>query len=119
MIGSSAATLFGKARPLKQALIIAGAIKAPREIIDLVQRFDRNMQAYHSGQYNEAQVRQEFIDPFFKALSWDLDNTAGYAEAYKDVIQRQIDVTDRQIDRLVYELYELTDQEVRILEGVR
>jgi len=28
----------------------------------------------------------------------------------------QIDATDRQIDRLVYELYGLTDAETRILE---
>jgi len=34
----------------------------------------------------------------------------------KTVIQRQIDATDRQIDRLVYELYDLTDDEIRIVE---
>jgi len=31
--------------------------------------------------------------------------------------QRQIDATDREIDRLVYGLYGLTDQEIRIVEG--
>jgi hypothetical protein len=31
-------------------------------------------------------------------------------------IQRQIDATDRQIDQLVYELYGLTDDEIRIVE---
>ena len=31
-------------------------------------------------------------------------------------IQRQIDATDRQIDQLVYELYGLTDEEIRIVE---
>ena len=31
-------------------------------------------------------------------------------------IQRQIDGTDRQIDQLVYELYGLTDDEIRIVE---
>jgi hypothetical protein len=59
---------------------------APREIADLVERFDRNREAYQSGKYNETQLRREFIDPFFKALGWDVDNTAGHAEAYKDVI---------------------------------
>ncbi len=59
---------------------------APKEIIDLVERFDRNREAYQSGKYNETQLRREFIDPFFKALGWDVDNTAGHAEAYKDVI---------------------------------
>lgn len=24
--------------------------------------------------------------PFFRELGWDVDNTAGYAEAYRDVI---------------------------------
>ena len=34
----------------------------------------------------------------------------------KTSIQRQIDATDRQIDQLVYELYGLTDDEIRIVE---
>jgi hypothetical protein len=33
------------------------------------------------------------------------------------VTGRQIDATDRQIDRLVYELYGLTEEEIRIVEG--
>ena len=32
-------------------------------------------------------------------------------------IQRQIDITDKQIDRLVYQLYGLTDSEIAIVEG--
>jgi hypothetical protein len=32
-------------------------------------------------------------------------------------IQRQIDATDRQIDRLVYELYGLTEKEIPVVEG--
>ncbi len=31
-------------------------------------------------------------------------------------LQRQIDATDAEIDRLVYELYGLTDEEIRIVE---
>ena len=31
-------------------------------------------------------MRQEFLNPFFKALGWDVNNEQGYAEAYKDVI---------------------------------
>ena len=34
----------------------------------------------------------------------------------KTAIQRQIDATDRQIDQLVYELYDLTDYEIKIVE---
>ena len=59
---------------------------APKEIVDLVERFDHNLDEYRSGHYNETQLRREFIDPFFKALGWDVDNEQGYAQAYKDVI---------------------------------
>ncbi len=59
---------------------------APSEIIKLVELFERNAEAYRSPHYNEAQVRQEFINPFFKSLGWDIDNTQGHAKAYKDVI---------------------------------
>lgn len=34
----------------------------------------------------------------------------------KDVPQRQIDATDKEIDPLVYELYGLTDEEIRVVE---
>lgn len=58
----------------------------PQKILDLMKRFQDNLEAYRAGQYNETQVRREFIDPFLKALGWDVDNEQGYAEAYKDVV---------------------------------
>jgi len=57
-----------------------------KQISDLVERFERNIDAYHSPAYNETQLRREFIDPFFEAFGWDVANKAGYAEQYKDVI---------------------------------
>ena len=35
----------------------------------------------------------------------------------KEMFSRQIELTDAAIDRLVYALYELTEEEVRIVEG--
>jgi hypothetical protein len=61
-------------------------LAAPKEIDDLVERFERNIESYKSGRYNETQLRLEFVNPFFKALGWDVDNEQGFAEAYKDVI---------------------------------
>lgn len=49
-------------------------IAVPQDILYLVERFDRNIESYRSGQYNEAQARKEFIDPLFKCLGWDMDN---------------------------------------------
>ncbi len=60
--------------------------EAPQQVIDLVQRFERNLESYRSQGYNETQLRQEFINPFFEALGWDVTNKTGHAEAYKDVI---------------------------------
>ncbi len=59
---------------------------APKDILDLVNRFHEQYDSYCSPSYNEAQLRQEFVNPFFKALGWDVDNEQGYAEAYKEVI---------------------------------
>ncbi|MGH7702131.1 MAG: type I restriction endonuclease, partial [Gemmatimonadales bacterium] len=59
---------------------------APLEILQLVERFEAQREAYTSGSYNETQLRREFLDPFFQALGWDVDNRQGYAEAYKDVV---------------------------------
>src|SRR5712691_2813790 len=61
-------------------------MSVPQTIRDLVERFERQIDSYRSPQYNETQLRREFLDPFFKALGWDIDNEQGYAEAYKDVI---------------------------------
>src|SRR5438445_1357567 len=60
--------------------------KPPPIIASLIERFDQNAEAYRSAAYNETQVRQEFINPFFEALGWDIANKSGHAEAYKDVI---------------------------------
>lgn len=60
-------------------------VACPDAIRLLVERFDYHRQAYHRGQYNETQLRREFIDPFFRALGWDVDNQKGHSEAYKEV----------------------------------
>ena len=58
---------------------------APKEIVDLVEKFENNLESYKKN-YNETQTRVEFVNPFFKALGWDIDNEQGFAEAYKDVV---------------------------------
>ena len=52
----------------------------------LVERFTEQITSYKKSDYNETQTRRDFIDPFFKALGWDVDNQQGYAEAYREVI---------------------------------
>jgi hypothetical protein len=61
-------------------------VTLPDAVIELIERFDRNRESYMSGTYNETQLRNEFLNPLFETLGWDMLNKAGYAEAYKDVI---------------------------------
>src|ERR1041385_6160439 len=58
----------------------------PKTILERIETFGRNLDSYLRPEYKEAHVRQEFIDPFFSALGWDVANDAGNAEAYKDVV---------------------------------
>jgi len=58
----------------------------PDKVLQLIENFERNIESYKNQSYNEAQLRREFIDPFFETLGWDVANKAGYAPAYKDVI---------------------------------
>ncbi len=59
---------------------------APKELITLVERFRRNLADLRSPKYNEASLRKEYLDPFFHLLGWDMDNSQGFADAYKEVI---------------------------------
>ncbi len=61
-------------------------MKASQKVLELVDRFENNLESYKKGQFNETQVRREFIDPFFEELGWDVTNKQGYAEAYKEVV---------------------------------
>ncbi len=59
---------------------------ARQKVAELVERFDEQYASYKKADYNETLTRRDFIDPFFKALGWDIDNEQGYAEAYREVI---------------------------------
>ena len=63
---------------------------APNKVKQLVETFTRNVDFYKAGTYNETQLRREYLDPFFTALGWDVENKRGYAEAYKDVIHEYL-----------------------------
>jgi predicted type IV restriction endonuclease len=56
------------------------------KISELVERFTFQYDSYKKAGYNETLTRRDFIDPFFKALGWDIDNENVYAESYREVI---------------------------------
>ena len=42
----------------------------------------------------------------------------GFPPTERTAIERQIQATDEQIDQLVYKLYGLTEEEIKIVEGL-
>ncbi|MEO6135703.1 MAG: N-6 DNA methylase [Ginsengibacter sp.] len=60
--------------------------EALSQIAALVESFHEQLASYKKSEYNETLTRKDFIDPFFTALGWDMNNSAGNAEAYREVI---------------------------------
>ena len=50
---------------------------APQKIKELVEKFAQNYDHYQSDKYNEEDLRHEFLNPFFKALGWDMEDRNG------------------------------------------
>ena len=57
---------------------------APDAIHELVKKFEQHRKEYQSHK-NETELRREFLDPFFKALGWDVFNEKSYSERFKEV----------------------------------
>ncbi len=47
----------------------------------------------------------------------DVSSARGLSPREKEMLQRQIEMTDFAIDKLVYELYGLTEEEIKVVEG--
>jgi hypothetical protein len=91
--------------------------EAHSQIAALVERFTEQLSSYKKSDYNETLTRRDFIDPFFKALGWDMNNSQGNAEAYREVIleENRIAYTDEKINKIVFELYGLGEEEIKII----
>jgi hypothetical protein len=65
---------------------MASDIRDVTAITDLVAGFRENLRDLRDPQTSEAVVRQEYIDPFWKALEWDVANDEHRSYAEKDVL---------------------------------
>ncbi len=67
------------------------------EVARLVEIFGKNLAAYKSGGYDEASLRQEFLNPLFRALGWDIENKAGLILQRREVeIESRTQIGGRQ-----------------------
>jgi hypothetical protein len=112
---------------------------APPQLLELIERFTLNKDRYLSPTYNEEQLRHEYMakvpirpinfsDPADKSRHdrmvqlvtrmLDLHQKLPAAKLPTDQtrLEREIAATDSQIDALVYQLYSLTPDEIRLVE---
>jgi len=59
----------------------------PQQLRSLVSLFHANREQYKSNQYDEANTRTDFIDKFFALLDWDVANSQGFSETYRNVVR--------------------------------
>lgn len=63
----------------------------------LVEQFRRNLHHYKGNTYDEASLRQEFLNPLFRALGWDMENRAGLIPQHREVeIESRTEIAGRQ-----------------------
>ena len=65
-----------------------------RELRRLIDLFRDNIDQYKSPNYDESNTRTDFIDKFFELLGWDMRNSEGHAEQYRDVVREDKVVID-------------------------
>lgn len=81
-----ATTPSAGAAPAPSTIAAAPPIACPSSVMERVRWFDEHIDTYISGDYSEAQLRIDFINPLLEALGWDVNNKQGHAEAYREVV---------------------------------
>jgi len=66
---------------------------------------------------DEKKMHDKMVQLVEQMLSLNKQLAEAKTDHEKTLIQRQIAATDNQIDKLVYELYDLTPEEIAIVEG--
>jgi hypothetical protein len=57
-----------------------------QQVKTLVERLENQIDTYNKSDNNETQTRIEFINPFFTALGWDVENKQGLSITHCPVI---------------------------------
>lgn len=61
----------------------------PPTVRALVEQFAREIAGYKSPAYLEAQLRQEFVNPLFGSLGWDMANQQRLPLAFREVVHEE------------------------------
>lgn len=55
-------------------------------LAELITRYEDNRPYFLTDQYNESQLRVDFLDPLFELLGWDINNTRGLSTHEREVL---------------------------------
>jgi len=116
-------------------ILVLSSDYSPSCILGLLN--SRLINAYYAAQFPEHRIKGRYLESLpiarvglksraaREGIARNVDSMLGLhkqlasakSEAQRGAIQRQIDATDREIDRLVYDLYGLTKEEIVIVEN--
>lgn len=61
-------------------------MKKREQLKALIEKYQKNIDYYHSSKYNEAQLRTDFLNQLFSILGWDIINAAGKPTNEREVL---------------------------------
>ena len=62
-------------------------INEQNKVHELIDKYQKNLDAYLNKDYNETQTRTDFVNPFFEILGWDIDNKQKLPPKSREVFQ--------------------------------
>src|SRR5690348_1124913 len=67
------------------------------ELSHLVDAFQKNLGHYKEQGYDESSLRNDFVNPFWRAPGWDIENRAGLPQPLRDVqVETRVAIAGRQ-----------------------
>jgi hypothetical protein len=67
-----------------------------RELSRLVDAFHKNINHYKEEGYVESSLRNDFLNPFWRALGWDVENRAGLPQPLREVqLETRVDIAGK------------------------
>ena len=81
------------------------------ELARLTASFHKRVAHHKSEGYDESALRNDYLNPLWRALGWDTENREGATQPLREV---QI---ENRIDQLVYGLYGLSEKDVALVEN--
>ncbi len=87
----------------------------------LIQNFKENSPEITSNnsKYTESDTRSEFIDPFFKLLRWDMDNSQGLNSYHKEVKRENFNSINEEESQIPDYIFKIKNNKKFIIEAKR